>query len=313
MLSELMTKKLTKHFQFQDSNDDGFVEKTDWEQCAKNLATLQNWDSDSAEYKSIVDKHLDIWRINWQPADTDSDGKVSLKEYLELADQLSSAAKPLKEEYEDQDDEEPKKPYLDRLLELFGAIFDSIDHNSDGNIDLDNYKNYFRAWGVDESLAKDAFVSMDLNGDGIIRRMSFIQFGSNFFLSDMEGDFGNLLFGPLEEKKMNIFSMQHERNGDVTILAITGRVDSATSKTIDAELTKLIPAEKKVVLDLKDVEFLSSAGVRAIVKALKTAKKSRGGLKVASIPDHIAEVLQTLGMMELMETYPSADEAVASF
>jgi len=28
--------------------------------------------------------------------------------------------------------------------------------------------------------------------------MSFIQFGSNFFLSDEEGDFGNLLFGPLE-------------------------------------------------------------------------------------------------------------------
>ena len=112
---------------------------------------------------------------------------------------------------------------------------------------------------------------------------------------------------------MDKFSMQHEHSGDVTILAISGRVDSATAKTVDAELTKLIPTDKKVVLDLKDVEFLSSAGVRAIVKALKTAKKSRGRLKLASIPDHIAEILQTLGMMELMEAYPSADEAIASF
>jgi len=112
---------------------------------------------------------------------------------------------------------------------------------------------------------------------------------------------------------MDTFSMQHEHKGDVTILSISGRVDSATSKTMDAELAKLIPTDKKVVLDLKDVEFLSSAGVRAIVKALKTAKKSRGGLKLASIPDHIAEILQTLGMMELMEAYPSVEEATASF
>jgi len=112
---------------------------------------------------------------------------------------------------------------------------------------------------------------------------------------------------------MDTFSMQQEHKGDVTILAISGRVDSATAKTMDAELTKLIPSDKKIVLDLKDVEFISSAGVRAIVKALKTAKKSRGGLKLASIPGHINEVLQMLGMMELMEAYPSADEAIASF
>jgi len=112
---------------------------------------------------------------------------------------------------------------------------------------------------------------------------------------------------------MDNFSMQHEHKGNATILAITGRVDSATTKNMDAELTKLIQTDKNIVLDLKDVEFLSSAGVRAIVKALKTAKKSRGALKLASIPDHIAEIMQTLGLMELMQAYPSAEEALASF
>ncbi|HKJ38607.1 MAG TPA: STAS domain-containing protein [Anaerolineales bacterium] len=112
---------------------------------------------------------------------------------------------------------------------------------------------------------------------------------------------------------MDGFSITSERKEDITIVTVSGRVDSATSKTMDAELEKLIPTDKKVVLNLKNVEFLSSAGVRAIVKALKTAKKTRGGLKLASIPDHIAEILQTLGMMELMEAYPSVEEAIASF
>ena len=195
MLSELMTKKLKKHFQFQDANDDGFVEKADWEQCAKNLASLRNWGSDSAEYKTILAQHLDIWTTNWQPADTDGDGKVSLEEYLGLTDQIKTGTQP---SAEDEENEEEKKSYMDRLYELFGTIFDTIDHNNDGNIDLDNYRNYFKAWGVDESLAEDAFKSIDLNGDGILRRMSFIQFGTNFFLSDEESDFGNLLFGPLD-------------------------------------------------------------------------------------------------------------------
>jgi len=112
---------------------------------------------------------------------------------------------------------------------------------------------------------------------------------------------------------MDGFSITSERKEDITIVTVSGRVDSATSKTMDAELEKLIPTDKKVVLNLKNVEFLSSAGVRAIVKALKTAKKTRGSLKLASIPDHIAEILQTLGMMELMEAYPSVEEAIASF
>jgi len=199
MLSELMTKKLTRHFQFQDSNDDGFVEEADWEQCAKNLAALRGWGPDSAEYKSILAQHLDIWTTNWQPADSDGDGKVSLQEYLELTDQIKAGNQPSAEaEEKNKEDAKSKKSYLDRLFELFGTIFDTIDRNSDGKIDLDDYKDYFKAWGVDEALAEGAFKSIDLNGDGILMRMSFIQFGSNFFLSDEESDFGNLLFGPLE-------------------------------------------------------------------------------------------------------------------
>jgi len=38
MLSKTMRKKLTKHFYFRDLDQDGFVEREDWEQCARNLA-----------------------------------------------------------------------------------------------------------------------------------------------------------------------------------------------------------------------------------------------------------------------------------
>jgi anti-anti-sigma factor len=82
---------------------------------------------------------------------------------------------------------------------------------------------------------------------------------------------------------------------------------------MDAELTQLISQDKMLVIDIKDVDFLSSAGVRAIVNALKSAKKARGEVKLAALPDHTAEILHTVGIMEIVQTYPTVEEAVASF
>lgn len=112
---------------------------------------------------------------------------------------------------------------------------------------------------------------------------------------------------------MDTFSIQHEQNGNATVVIISGRVDSATAGAMDAELDKLIDANRRVVLDFKNVEFLSSAGVRAIVKAMKTAKRSRHIVKLAAVPDHIADMMKTLGMMEIMQVYPSVAEAIISF
>ena len=82
---------------------------------------------------------------------------------------------------------------------------------------------------------------------------------------------------------------------------------------MDAELTQLISQDKMLVIDIKDVDFLSSAGVRAIVNALKSAKKARGEVKLAALPDHTAEILHTVGIMEIVHAYPTVEEAVASF
>jgi len=197
MLTEIMFKKLARHFEFIDFDKDGYVEKTDWEQCAHNLASLRDWEPDSAEYNAIISKHVDIWTNNWLPADTDGDGRVSQAEYLDLADQLQNGTASTEEEKAEAT-AAGKKSNLDQLYDLFGAVFDVIDRDGDGKIKLHDYKDYFKAWGADENLADEAFSSIDLNSDGSVGRMSFVQYGTNFFISDDENEFGTLLFGPLE-------------------------------------------------------------------------------------------------------------------
>jgi len=112
---------------------------------------------------------------------------------------------------------------------------------------------------------------------------------------------------------MEEFSVTSRHNGDVTVTNITGRVDSVTASKLDKELEKIVHGNKKVVLDLKGVVYLSSAGVRAIVKMLRNEQKTGGNVKLANMPRVVESVLETVGMMELVQVYTSVDEAIASF
>ena len=86
MLSQLLQKKQTKNFQVYDLYGSGFVESADLERCANNIARMRNWKPDSSEFLELKTKYLAIWTIFWQPADISGDDKVSLEEYLKVAD-----------------------------------------------------------------------------------------------------------------------------------------------------------------------------------------------------------------------------------
>ena len=83
---------------------------------------------------------------------------------------------------------------------------------------------------------------------------------------------------------MDELSIKSERNGNTDVIIVSGRVDSVTAGTLDEELEKLVRSDNRIVLDMKDVSYLSSAGVRSIVRAAQSAEKSGGALKLARIP-----------------------------
>jgi anti-sigma B factor antagonist len=112
---------------------------------------------------------------------------------------------------------------------------------------------------------------------------------------------------------MGNFFVQSDTSGNVAVVSASGRFDSETSHSLDAELTKVLGEKNKIVLELKGVEYLSSAGLRAIVKALQAAQKAGGGVRLACASEPVETVLRTVGMMEMLKIYPSVDEATASF
>lgn len=183
MLSEFLKKKLTRYFHLRDLDQDGLVEQGDWEQSARNLAEIRGWEPGSPEYEDLIAKHAHLWNTFWKPADLDNDGKVSLDEYLDL-----TRAQRKQGSFA-----------LHVISDLFGAIFDIIDLDGDGQIASQDYRLYFKAWGLDEDLAEEGFAQLDLCGDGLLSRGAFIQSSSNFLISDDPAVPGSLLFGPMDK------------------------------------------------------------------------------------------------------------------
>jgi anti-sigma B factor antagonist len=100
----------------------------------------------------------------------------------------------------------------------------------------------------------------------------------------------------------------------VSVMAVSGRVDSATAPDLEAELKKLVDSDKtQIVLDLKDVEYMSSAGLRAMVSTLKAVKRVNGDLRLAAPSPRVEEVLRLAGLTSIFSIHASREEAVGSF
>lgn len=95
---------------------------------------------------------------------------------------------------------------------------------------------------------------------------------------------------------------------------MTGRVDSATAPEFDNALKGLqLEGRHRLVLDMAALDYISSAGLRAMVAALKEAKAHGGGVHVASANDKIRDTLAVVGFQSLFPVFDDTLEAVDAF
>jgi len=112
---------------------------------------------------------------------------------------------------------------------------------------------------------------------------------------------------------MDKIALQSEQKGNVVVVSVSGRVDSDTAPMFDAELTKAVSGNAKLVLYLKGVEYMSSAGLRAIVKAAQAVEPKGGAVKMAAVPELVTSIFYTVGLNQKVAEYKSVEEAMASF
>jgi len=101
----------------------------------------------------------------------------------------------------------------------------------------------------------------------------------------------------------------------VDLLHVSGRVDGSSAPKLATAIQEAIDAERfRIVVDLGEVSYISSAGLRVLVSGLKSCKRwNRGDLRLARLQGPIAEVFDMAGLTPLFKIYEDPVEAVGSF
>ena len=100
----------------------------------------------------------------------------------------------------------------------------------------------------------------------------------------------------------------------VAVVEAQGRIDSATASDLGDALTGVIDdGHHQIVLDVAGVDYMSSAGLREIVAALKKVRNSSGDLRIARVTERVYDVLELSGLNTLLQIFDSQAEAVSSF
>ena len=109
--------------------------------------------------------------------------------------------------------------------------------------------------------------------------------------------------------EVNVFEMHR-----ATLVEISGRVDSTNASQLGDALNEQIDAGRHhLVVDLSRVEYISSAGLRELVAALKKVKALNGDLRLATPSERVREVLTLAGLDAIFQIFPTQVEAVGSY
>jgi anti-sigma B factor antagonist len=111
---------------------------------------------------------------------------------------------------------------------------------------------------------------------------------------------------------MNIETTELKR---CVLMNIHGRVDSSTAPQLQAKITEVIDEGNfKLVLDMEDIEFISSAGLWVLVNAQKKCKRfNRGEVVLANVSDQSYKALDLAGFIGYYKIFEDSTLAVGHF
>jgi anti-sigma B factor antagonist len=104
------------------------------------------------------------------------------------------------------------------------------------------------------------------------------------------------------------------RQMQTTVVSIQGSIDATTASQVTSFLsTRIAENETRLIVDLAQVGFMSSAGLRAFLATLKESRQHGGDLRLAAAQPGVEKILKMSGFTNILKTFVTVDEAVKSF
>ena len=104
------------------------------------------------------------------------------------------------------------------------------------------------------------------------------------------------------------------KEDDISIFKLDGRLDSNTSPNLEKKLAGAMESgATHMIIDFENLDYISSAGLRIILKTTKDLKQSEGSIVLCAMQDYVKEVFEIAGFDSFLVIVPSLDDALGNF
>ena len=87
------------------------------------------------------------------------------------------------------------------------------------------------------------------------------------------------------------------KEGNTLVVNVVGRLDTSTAPQMEEELKDSLEGLDELIIDCKEVEYVSSAGLRVL---LSTQKKMKGNMKVRNVNEDVNEIFEVTGFSDIL-------------
>ncbi len=107
--------------------------------------------------------------------------------------------------------------------------------------------------------------------------------------------------------------ISEEHIGDTCVVTAKGRLDGGASAAFAEQIGNLISASRpKLLIDFAGVDFVTSAGLRAVLLLVKKVKAAGGTFALCNVQDSVREVLDITGFTGMLSIHPARADAIAA-
>ena len=92
-----------------------------------------------------------------------------------------------------------------------------------------------------------------------------------------------------------------ERDYELVVLEITGRLDTTTAPNLDTVINELSEDTKELILDMGGLEYISSAGIRVVLSAYKKMMSNQGIMRITKANEMVRDVFEMTGLLQMIE------------
>ena len=104
--------------------------------------------------------------------------------------------------------------------------------------------------------------------------------------------------------------INERRAADILTLSLSGKLDSTTSKLFEEKILGQIESgERRIVIDLAQLDYISSAGLRVFLLANKRLSSANGKIALCSLKDQVKEVFDIAGFSSIFSIHGSHEDA----